>query len=254
MKQPKILFFDIETAPILGYMWSIWDQTISLNQIKQDWFVISWAAKWADSNEVMYMDQRNARNVENDKKLLQGIWKLLDEADIVVTQNGQAFDQKKLYARFAINGLKPPSGFKHYDTKKIASKHFAFTSNKLEYLSDKLNKKYKKIKNSGFTLWTRCLAGDQDAWKEMEKYNKYDVLALEELYTTLRAWEPKVNYSVYSDDTDQVCVCGSDSLKKKGYAYTAIAKYQRYVCNDCGKNYQGRSNLLTTEKNKSLLK
>jgi len=38
-KKPKILLFDIETAPILAYTWDIWDQNIALNQIKQDWFV-----------------------------------------------------------------------------------------------------------------------------------------------------------------------------------------------------------------------
>jgi uncharacterized protein YprB with RNaseH-like and TPR domain len=254
MKKPKILFFDIETAPMLGYMWSLWDQNLGLNQIKQDWFVLSWSAKWLDDDRIMYMDQRKVKNVENDKKLLQGIWKLLDEADIVVTQNGKDFDQKKLYARFIINGMKPPSNFQHHDTKKIASKYFAFTSNKLEYLSDKLNKKYKKIKNSGFTLWTRCLAGDISAWNEMEEYNKYDVLALEELYLTLRAWDPKINYSVYSDDIEPVCVCGSEGIKKKGFSYSGVAKYQRYICTDCGKNYQGKSNLLTPEKNKALLK
>ena len=37
MKKPRILFFDIETAPMLGYMWSLWDQNLGLNQIKQDW-------------------------------------------------------------------------------------------------------------------------------------------------------------------------------------------------------------------------
>lgn len=254
MNKPKILFFDIETAPILAYTWDIWDQNISLNQIKQDWFVLSWSAKWLGEKKVMYMDQRNAKDVSNDKTLLEGIWKLLDEADIVVTQNGKAFDQKKLYARFIMNGMQPPSSFQHHDTKKIASKNFAFTSNKLEYLTDKLNTKYKKIKNSGFTLWTRCLAGELSAWKEMEKYNKHDTLALEELYLKLRTWEPNINYAVYLDEIEPVCVCGSENVKKKGFAYSSVAKYQRYICTDCGKNYKGRSNLLSPEKNKALLK
>jgi hypothetical protein len=253
-KKPKILLFDIETAPILAYTWDIWDQNIALNQIKQDWFVLSWSAKWLDEKKVMYMDQRNAKDVSNDKALLEGIWKLLDEADIVVTQNGKAFDQKKLYARFILNGMTPPSSFLHHDTKKMASKHFAFTSNKLEYLTDKLNTKYKKIKNSGFTLWTRCLNGDLDAWKEMEKYNKYDVLALEELYLKLRAWEPTVNYSAFHDSEDFKCVCGCSKLRSKGYAYTSSGKFKRHVCTACGKNYQSKQNELTLEKKKSILK
>lgn len=253
-KPPKILLFDVETAPILAYTWDIWDQNIALNQIKQDWFVLSWSAKWIDEKKVMYMDQRNAKDVSNDKPLLEGIWKLLDECDIAVTQNGRAFDQKKLYARFILNGMTPPSSFQHHDTKKIASKHFAFTSNKLEYLTDKLNTKYKKIKNSGFSLWTRCLAGELDAWKEMEKYNKYDVLALEELYIKLRAWEPTVNYSVFTDIEEFKCVCGNDKLRNKGYAYNATGKFKRYNCVKCGKNYQSKQNELTPEKRKSILK
>lgn len=252
--KPKILFFDIETSPILAYTWGIWDQNIALNQIKQDWFVLSWSAKWLGSKEVMYMDQRDAKDVSDDKALLEGIWKLLDEADVVCTQNGKAFDQKKLYARFILNGMQPPSSFQHHDTKKIASKHFAFTSNKLEYLTDKLNTKYKKIKNSGFTLWTRCLSGDPKAWKEMEKYNKYDVLALEELYLKLMAWEPKVNYAVFNDDVSFQCACGSKKLQSKGYAYTASGKYKRYICLKCGKNYQSKQNELTPDKRKSILK
>ena len=94
-KAPKVLFFDIETAPILAYSWGIWDQNIGLNQIKEDWFILSWSAKWLGDDKIMYMDQRNARRVNNDKKLLKAVWKLLDDADIVVTQNGKSFDQKK---------------------------------------------------------------------------------------------------------------------------------------------------------------
>jgi len=55
------------------------------------------------------MDQRYAKNIEDDSGILREIWKMLDEADIVITQNGRKFDQKKLNARFILNGFKPPS-------------------------------------------------------------------------------------------------------------------------------------------------
>jgi hypothetical protein len=82
---PRVLLFDIETAPILGYVWRLWDQNVALNQIASDWYVLAWAAKWRGEKEVHYMDQRFAPDMENDKAILKGIWKLLDEADIVVT-------------------------------------------------------------------------------------------------------------------------------------------------------------------------
>lgn len=257
MNGPKILLCDIETAPILAHVWKIWDENIGLNQIESDWYVLSWSAKWLGdtSNKVMYADSRNNKNLEDDSKLLKGIWELLDEADIVITQNGKSFDHKKLNARFILNGFKPPSSFKYIDTFLLAKKHFGFTSNKLEYMSDKLCKKYKKLKHTkfaGFEMWKECLAGNKEAWKEMEKYNKYDVLALEELYTKLIPWDNTINFNLYHEDTTNKCTCGSTEFIKYGYAYTASGKFQRYQCKSCGSETRNKENLFSKDKKKSL--
>lgn len=253
----KVLIFDIETAPMLGFVWGLWENNVALNQIHSDWHILSWSAKWlGDSpNNIMYMDQRKAKNVEDDKKLLEGIWELLNEADVVITQNGRAFDQKKLQARFILNGMKPPSSYKHIDTLILAKKHFAFSSNKLEYMSTKLCTKYKKLKTKafqGFDLWKECLNGNVKAWKEMEKYNKYDVLALEELYTKLIPWDNSVNFNVYNEGTVNSCTCGNSKFVRNGYAYTNTAKYQRYLCTKCGSETRGRKNLFSKDKKDSL--
>jgi hypothetical protein len=254
---PKVLILDIETAPIMGYVWTIWEQNVGLNQIFKDWHVLSWSAKWLGDppSKVMYMDQRKAKNIEDDSAILKEIWKLIDACDIVLTQNGVSFDMKKLNARFIQNGMKPPSSYKHIDTKRIASRHFGFTSNKLEYLTDKLCTKYKKSKHkkfSGFDLWKECLAGNLAAWKEMEKYNKYDVLSLEELYTKLRPWDSTINFNLYSDNTKIKCNCGGKTFTKNGFAYTATGKFQRYVCDKCGAESRDRENLLGKEKRATL--
>ena len=127
--KPKILILDIETSPLLSYCWALFDQNVALNQIKQDWFILSFAAKWLGDppSKTMYMDQRSNKNVEDDSKLLKSVWKLIDEADVLLTQNGKRFDAKKLNARFILNGLTPPSSYQHIDTLQIAKKNFAFT-------------------------------------------------------------------------------------------------------------------------------
>jgi len=255
--KPKILILDIETAPILGHVWGLWDQNIGLNQIKSDWHVLSWSAKWFGDKKIMYQDQRTSKSIEDDKKLLEGIWKLLNEADIIVTQNGKAFDQKKLFARFILNGMKPPSSFKHIDTKQIASRHFAFTSNKLEYLTSKLCTKHKKLKTKkfqGFELWKACLAGNKAAWDEMERYNKADVLSLEELYTKLIPWDSSINFALYSDEPVDICSCGSKEFKRNGYCYTSVGKYQRHKCIKCGAELRSGQNEFSKEKRQSLLR
>lgn len=254
---PKILILDIETAPIIAHVWGIWDQNVGLNQIKADWHVLSWSAKWFGKKEIMYADQRNSKNIEDDKKLLSEIWNLLDEADIIVTQNGKSFDQKKLFARFILNGMKPPSSFKHIDTKQIASRRFAFTSNKLEYLTSKLCKKHKKLKTKkfqGFELWKACLSGNKAAWCEMERYNKQDVLSLEELYTVLIPWDNSINFALYTDEPVTICSCGSKQLKRNGFSYTSVGKYQRFKCVSCGAESRSGENEFSKEKKQSLLR
>lgn len=256
-KGPRILLFDIETAPMLGYVWTLWENNVSLDQLNKDWHILSWSAKWLGDapDKIMYQDQRGAKDVADDKRLLKGIWKLLDEADIVITQNGKSFDHKKLNARFILQGMQPPSSYRHIDTMIIAKKHFAFTSNKLAYMSDKLCTKYKKLKPTkfpGFSMWLECLAGNKKAWKEMEKYNKHDVLALEELYYKLIPWDNTINFNLYRDDTDIVCNCGHKEFKKYGFAFTSQGKFQRYVCTKCGSETRSKQNLLSKDKKASL--
>lgn len=259
---PKVLIFDIETAPIIAHVWGLWENNVGLNQIVKDWHVISWSAKWLDApeNEVMYADQRGVKNIEDDSKILKLIWDLLDTADIVITQNGIKFDQKKLNARFILNDMSKPSSFRHIDTAKIARKHFEFTSNKLAYMTDKLCTKYKKLthhgKFAGHEMWTECLKDNLEAWKEMEKYNKYDVLSLEELYHKLIPWDSSIDFSVYTEEEKRVCSCGSESFAKNGFHYTNAGKYQKYICKNkkCGKEHKGKVNLFTQEKKDSLKK
>lgn len=255
--EPKILTFDIETAPITGYVWGMFDQNLGLNQIKEDWHLLAWAAKWTGSSKIMYMDNSRERNVTNDKKLISGLWNLLDQADIVVTQNGDKFDIKKFNARAMIHGLKPPSPFRSTDTYKESKRVASFTSHSLEYMASKLNKKYQKLKHPkypGMELWTEVLKGNQDAWKEMKLYCIQDVLVTDELFTTIQGWIKTQNMACYSDNAVIRCTCGSSRLIKKGPVYTDAGKFQGYKCLSCGKRPKGRINLFSKEKKNSLLK
>jgi len=254
---PKVLLLDIETAPILGYVWQLFDQNVGLEQIHTDWYILSWSAKWLNSpaDQVMYSDQRHEKNIEDDSNILKVIWDLLDEADVIIGQNSKRFDLKKLNARFIAHGFPPPSSYRQIDTLNIAKRHFGFTSNKLAYMTDKLCTKYKKLdhaKYAGFKLWKECLAGNKEAWDEMKTYNIHDVLSLEELYTKLAPWDNTINLNVYSDDYINRCSCGSSEFKSTGFHYTNRAKYAKFKCKGCGKEHRELKNLLTKEKRKDM--
>ena len=263
--KPWILVYDLETSPILGWVWSLWENNLSLQQIEKDWEILSFSAKWYQNpetkevygphNKIVYMDQRNNKTIKNDKKMLQVLRDMVDDSDVILTQNGVSFDNRKLAAKLFEAGIAPPSPSRQIDTKQIASSSFMFTSNKLEYLTEKFNVKFKKIKNSGFTLWTRCMAGDLTAWKEMEKYNKYDILSLEELHHKMSPWNKKpINFGVYNNEEGPMCSCGNRQLQRRGYAHTNTGRFQRYQCTECGQWHTGKKNMLTKEKRASLLK
>jgi len=257
MSKPKvnILILDIETSPIISYTWGLFDQNVGLNQVLQDWNILSYAAKILGEDKIYYADQSKAKDIHNDKTLLEGLWKLLDKADIVIGQNSVGFDVKKIKSRMIIHGMKPPSGFKQIDTMLIAKKHFNFTSNKLEYLSKTLCAKHKKLthkKFAGFELWKECLKGNKAAWAEMKTYNIADVLSTEELYLKLQPFDNSLNYNLYTDTESTICSCGSTDFHKNGYAYTSMGKFQRYSCKHCNAEVRGKNNLFSKEKKASL--
>lgn len=250
MSEPRILVLDIETAPLESYTWGIWEQNVGLDQIKTEWSILAFAAKWVGKRGVIYKDTsgRGAKHVRDDKKLVGEIWSLLDQADIVVAQNGVRFDVKKINSRLVMHGLGPYSPIRVVDTLNVAKKHFAFTSNKLEWqskhLTDSPKSKHKKF--PGFELWLECLADNPAAWAEMEKYNKQDVVATEKLYITQRPWIAQhPNLGTYSDRAQASCPkCDSTNLQARGYTVMQQGKYQRYQCQACGGWSRGKQMLI----------
>lgn len=255
----RILLLDIETAPVLASVWRLWDQNISLSQIKSDWHLLSFAAKWLGDRKIIYQDQSGLELIENDHRLLVWIHKLLGEADIVVAHHGKKFDLPAINSRLITSGFSPPSPYKIVDTREIAAKYFRFTSNKLEFLSGALcsKKKLAHRKFAGFELWKECIAGNPKAWAEMKRYNIRDVEALEELYLKLRPWTPTgvPNCGLYDDAKDSVCPkCGSGNVSKNGFIFLTIGKYQRWKCGDCGAWMRSSKPCNTIEKRASLLR
>ena len=236
--KPKILVFDIETRPIMGYVWRLWDQNLGLNMVESDWSIMSYSAKWLGEDTIEYADNRGKG--EDDTELVCRLWALLDEADYVIAHNARKFDVPKVNARFIQLGMLPCSPYRIIDTLQIAKSRFNFTSNKLEYLADALgcSPKLKHQKFAGFELWKECMDENNEAWEEMKEYNIQDSATLEEVFFKLRPWmSNQMNHNLFieDDDAEPVCqVCGSEHLHKRGFSYTAGSKFQRFRCTECG--------------------
>lgn len=241
MNKQKVLVLDIETSCMLAYIWETGEQYINVNQIANDWHIMAWGAKWleAPDSSLVYYDLRTRKD-GNDLPILKPLWKLLDQADIVITQNGKAFDSKKINARFMLNGLKPPKPYAHIDTYLLVKKVAAFTSSSLEYLTSKFCKKHKKTSHSkypGLKLWIECLKGNKDAWNEMKKYNIKDVLSTEELYLAIRAWAPESLPKVFpmTGEAGHCGTCGYDGPMREGRPrHAKTYSYRQDMCPKCG--------------------
>jgi DNA polymerase III epsilon subunit-like protein len=235
-QQPKILLLDMETTPLLVRSWGIWNVNIPHTSIIEDWFFLSWSAKWLFEADVMsdVLSPKEAVH-KDDKRICQSLWPLLNEADITITHNGVKFDNPKILSRFLIHGMNPPMPYLQIDTLKIAKRHFAFTSNKLDYIA-KILLGDQKIKTD-YSLWEQCLAGDQQALLDMETYNKKDVLLLEEIYLKFRPFiKSHPNLAVLMDATEPCCPnCGGFEFEDgKGYYTTPQNRYISVRCKSCG--------------------
>jgi len=230
----KILVLDIETRPSLGFIWSLWDQNVSLSQLVEVGEVICFGAKWLDKKKVIFKSVHH----HSKEEMVQTAWDLMDEADAIIHYNGRAFDIKHLNREFLLAGLNPPSPHKDIDLLTVARGRFKFLSNKLEHVAEQLGIG-SKVQHSGFQLWLDCMADDKKAWAKMRQYCEGDVLLTEELYYKLLPWvrnHPSVPlHNGASVDSLPACRnCGSTDLQRRGYSFTAVSKFQRFVCKSCG--------------------
>lgn len=246
---PRILIFDIETSPELGYVWGRFKQFLAPVQVKQRSFMLTWSAKWLGEDEVLddavpnyrpryahdvdecgaYVLDNGAYGEQDDKEIVSSMWRLLDAADVVVAHNGLRFDLPYLNSRFAYHNFGMPSPFKVVDTCKIAKKYFRFPANSLKELGIYLGIEVPKL-DTDFQLWIDCMEGKKEAWEYMVEYNRYDVKLLEEVYLRLRSYDKGApNLSLYfDDDALRDPVTGSTEVVEDGFAYTAQSKFQSY--------------------------
>jgi len=252
-KIPKVLLFDLETSPILNMAWGLWQQNIYPEQILQDWFIISWSAKWLYSDKVESDVLTSQEIIEaDDFRIVSSLWKIVNEADILIGHSCKGFDIPRANTRFLIHKLMPPKFSKVIDTLEIAKRNFGFSSNKLDYICGMLNLEQKR--KTDFSLWKKCMEGDEKSLTDMRKYNEQDINILEDMYIVIRPWiRPHPNFGLWGEGTGSVCPnCGSDKLKEEGFYYTQVSKFMSYRC-ECGALSRAKQNQLGKEEKKILL-
>lgn len=241
-RKPKIMFWDLETSHVEAKVWSLFKPMINPSDIINDWFLLCGAWKFLGEDEIFTAScTRRELLARNDKRIVSIIRKAVEEADLIVAHNGDAFDTKKLKARIIKHGLEPLSFVKSIDTLKVARKEFKFTSNRLDAIGAFLGVGRKISNPPG--LWDNVEAGSMEHMEMMLDYNKQDVVLLEEVYLRLRPHmqnHPNINLFAPVVKGEVVCnACTSTNSRKYGFTFSNTRKYQKHQCMDCGSIFKG---------------
>lgn len=240
MKKLKRAFIDIETLPNISATWEYWETNVVW--VIKDWCLASVAIKEPGKKPIVkalpdFKGYKKGLMNADDYNLCVWLHKEMSKYDILIAQNGDAFDFKKIKSRFVIHRLPPVKPFKTIDTKKIAKKEFGFNSNSQNELA-----RYFGIEEKLHTtkeLWKDCGEGDMKAWKKMKAYNAHDTVMLEKIYLRMRGFStthPNLNLWVRENNCP---TCLSSNIQMRGREYVKTGSKQRYQCMSCDKWFQG---------------
>jgi uncharacterized protein YprB with RNaseH-like and TPR domain/DNA-directed RNA polymerase subunit RPC12/RpoP len=219
---------------MLGYAYQLYDT--QLIHVVRESFILAFAFKWAGESKIHVRKLPDyplyKKDQYDDTALLRDLHSLIDSADIVVAHNGDRFDIRVAKARFIQKGLDPLGKKLSIDTLKVARSQFKFSSNKLDDLARFAGVKGKIETEKGLSI--KCIDGDLKAWKKYASYCKQDVWVLDKVYEWMKPWMLRhPNANLFNETYYSCPTCGSSQVIKRGFAYTATMKYQKYRCKDC---------------------
>lgn len=238
----RILLLDIETSLMKFYGFSPKTEYIPHEMMIADWSVLCWGAKWLFEPEIMGQVVTPKESIaREDKSILGEMWNLINQADIVVTQNGIQFDLKKLSSRFLLNGYPPPSKYMNVDTLKVSREVFGWSYNRLDALGQKFG--IGKKTDMEIEDWIQCSVGSQEHLTKMFDYCKRDVAPLlEDVYLYMLPWIPNhPNLGIYVDHDEDVCRnCESKDLEWGEKYPTPQGMWKGWRCRSCGSIGRGK--------------
>jgi hypothetical protein len=208
----NILYLDIEVSKSLyfNYGSKVYSNYLNVADLYKERYIISWAASCVGSKTV-WSDCVTGKEARKwtDARILPQLRDLMESADIIAGHNVDAFDMKHINARLLLNEQEPVTGKKTLDTLKIARQKFAFESNKLDYISQKLGLRPKDdIRNED---WLNIVkTGDEKTLSKVLKYNKGDVTSGKGVLERLMKYSGKrTDYGAQSLDGVSVWMKGN---------------------------------------------
>ena len=225
MNEPKVLVLDLEWKPALAYVWRMWDENISPDQLIDHGGMLCFCAHWVGTKDYLFYSEWE----DGREGMAKAALDLLSEADAVVTYNGDRYDLPKILGEIMLAGLTPPPKPASIDLLKTVKK-FGFNMNRMAYIAPLLGLGG-KVKHEGFNLWKDVMNGCPKAQKKMTRYCIQDVKLTAKMYQKIL---PFINNHPNLRGGDSCPNCGSDHTQKRGSRVTRFFRIQRNQCQKCG--------------------
>lgn len=240
MNTPKILFFDIETTPLLMWGWSTGQQYVTAEQILEDSRITSISWIWDHKKDPEHLTWSRD---QSDYLMLKKFVEIANTADLLIGHNGENFDVRHINVRLAKHNLPQLNVRCIEDTLKQTRKAFRLPSYKLSYLVKyfKVGQKMDVSMQVWLDVW---LNNDRKQLATMVERSNSDCIILKKLYNRIKPYiTTKFNHAIFQNKP--VCPsCGTDRLIKHKIKITRAGKKQQYQCTWCGKYHTDGKNLI----------
>lgn len=249
--KPRIISFDLEVSPALGYFYPpTWETGVLKTVERQKLLNFAWQVVGEKRIHVHNLSDMDGyeEDPKDDKKLVEKLHEVLGSADILLGQNSDRFDIPMANYFFIMNGLDPITKAKYIDTRKVAKRHFRFLNNTLDNLGAELGVGGKS-EATYKDLWAKAfLESDKKSWKLLDKYCKRDVDITTKVYLKMRPfmWSHP-SLSRITGEFDSCPRCGSYDYQIKAYRTNNTSKYTQYKCNHCRGYFTDRNAISVKE-------
>lgn len=201
-------------------------------------YILVFGYKWLgdDKARSLTVSKKEFKNDPfDDGPILQEMYDIMMQADIVVTWYGKGHDFPFLTTRLAQKGLYLDTQIKHIDLFQVASKKLRLSSNRLDNVS-KFFGQEPKMKIGG-KIWADCWSGNYDSLQLMAEYCRQDVEVLEQVYHKMAPLG--IGLPTPKQDTPVCHTCGQATLVGNGTRTTLVNTYRRLRCTSCGSHQKG---------------
>lgn len=206
-------------------------------------YILVFGYKWLGSKKAEYIIPSKKEFKQNhltDEYILNKIYDILNEADVVMTWYGSVHDFRFVTARLAQQGKYLDQRIKHVDLHKTAKTVLPLSSNRLNAVAQFFGKELKT--DISHEIWAKTWQGDYSALVEMAEYCKQDVEVLEQVYHALKPLVdnmPHVRKYVSADGVISCPLCESPNVHNRGRRVTKVYNIKRLQCQDCAGWFDG---------------